>query len=89
MFANPLKVQLKNAFSLSIVAPGKTLQMWLLAVFPLAALLLPKTVLATLGFLYLIMGASGPAYMISRILRDLFDKVNGGPVIPPQELPED
>lgn len=86
MFENPLKQQIKNAFALSISAPGKTLMMWLILVFPVAALLLPKVVLAMLGFLYLIFGFSGPAYLNSRILRDVFDKVNGSPVRP---LPED
>ena len=32
--------------------------------------------------LYLICGASGPAYLNSRILRGIFDKVNGSPVVP-------
>lgn len=86
MFENSLKQQIKNAFALSISAPGKTLMMWLILVFPVAALLLPKVVLAMLGFLYLIFGFSGPAYLNSRILRDVFDKVNGSPVRP---LPED
>ena len=86
MFENSLKQQIKNAFALSISAPGKTLMMWLILVFPVAALLLPQVVIAMLGFLYLIFGFSGPAYLNSRILRNIFDKVNGSPVRP---LPED
>ena len=85
MFENSLKQQIKNAFVLSISAPGKTLMMWLILVFPVAALLLPKVVLAMLGFLYLIFGFSGPAYLNSRILRNIFDKVNGSPVRPSPE----
>lgn len=88
MFDNPLKTQLKNAFSLPFVAPGRTLKMWLILIFPAAALLLPRVIVATLGFLYLIMGFSGPMYMVSRNLRDIFDKVNGEPVIPPPEAEE-
>ena len=89
MFENPLKQQIKNAFALSVSAPGKTLMMWLILVFPVAALLLPTVVLAMLGFLYLIFGFSGPAYINSRILRDIFDKVNGSPVRPlPEDKPE-
>ena len=57
-----------------------------MALLMVAALLLPQVVLAMLGFLYLIFGFSGPAYLNSRILRDVFDKVNGSPVRP---LPED
>ena len=85
MFDAPLSQQLKNAFSLPFVSPGRTLKMWLILIFPAAALLLPKVIIGTLGFLYLIMGFSGPAYMVSRDLRIIFDKVNGAPVIPPAE----
>lgn len=85
MFDAPMGQQLKNAFSLPFVSPGRTLKMWFILIFPAAALLLPRVILATLGFLYLIMGFSGPAYMVSRDLRFIFDKVNGAPVIPPVE----
>lgn len=90
MFENPLKVHIKNAFALSVSAPGKTVMMWLVLIFPVAALLLPTVVLSMLGFLYLVFGFSGPAYLNSRILRDIFDKVNGEPVkpAPPEEETE-
>lgn len=83
MFENPLKVQLKNAFKLAFVAPGKTISMWMIWLFPLLVLLaLPPMAVKELGFLYVLVGFSGPAYLNSRILRDIFDKVNGSPVIP-------
>ena len=83
MFENPLKAQLANAFKLAFVAPGKTISMWLIWLFPvLAFVALPPVVVSKLGFLYVVMGASGPAHINSRILRNIFDKVNGGPVIP-------
>ena len=82
MFDAPLSRQLKNAFLLPFAAPGKTLVMWLTLVFPLAALLLPDTVIAMLGFLYIIMGVSGPVYLNCRRLRDVFDRVNGGALRP-------
>lgn len=83
MFENPLKIQIKNAFSLAFAAPGKTLMIWLISIFPVAAyLVLPDYVIAMLGFLYLIFGLSGPFYLNSRLLRDIFDKVNGAPVRP-------
>ncbi len=82
MFENPLKVQLKNAFSLAFLYPGKTIMMWLIAAFPvIVGLALPQFVVARLGFIYLIMGVSGPAYLNCRLLRDIFDKVNGSPVV--------
>jgi len=90
MFENSLKQQIKNAFILGISSPGKTIMMWLILVFPVAALLLPQVVIAMLGFLYLIFGFSGPAYLNSRILRGIFDKINGEPVkpAPPEEESE-
>lgn len=90
MFRNPLKKHVLNAFALSIVSPGRTLQMWLITLLPvLAALLLPPIAIRMLGFLYLVMGVAGPVYVNSRILRGIFDKVNGGPVIPAPPEPED
>ena len=87
MFENPLKVQLKNAFSLAFVNPGKTVMMWLITAFPvIVGLALPQFIVARLGFIYLIMGISGPAYLNSRLLRDIFDKVNGSPIV---STPED
>lgn len=83
MFENPLKVQLVNAFKLAFVAPGKTVSLWLIWMSPvLVLLLLPMNVVAPLGFLYVLLGASGPAWTCSRVLRDVFDKANGSPVIP-------
>lgn len=90
MFENPLKQQIKNAFTLAFLSPGKTLMMWLISIFPWAALIvLPKVVIAMLGFLYLIFGFSGPVWLNCRILRDVFDKVNGGPVRPETENGEE
>lgn len=90
MFENPLKTQIKNALSLAFVSPGKTLMIWLISIFPVAAyLVLPDYVIAMLGFLYLIFGISGPFYLNSRLLRDLFDKVNGAPVRPEVEDEEE
>lgn len=86
MFENPLKIQLRNAFLLAFTAPGKTLLLWAIALIPAAAaLLLPPVALRMLGFLYVILGASGPVFLSSRILRDLFDRINGAPVIPTEE----
>lgn len=90
MFENPLKKQIKNAFTLAFLSPGRTLMMWLITIFPVAALLvLPDYVIALLGFLYLVFGFSGPAYLNSRLLRDVFDKVNGSPVRPVDEIEEE
>lgn len=82
MFDNPLKTQLVNAFKLAVVAPGKTVLLWLILLLPvLAALLLPVVVVQALGFLYVVLGISGPVYGASFLLRTIFDKVNGSPVV--------
>lgn len=78
MFQNSVKQQIINAFKLAFVAPGKTIALWLILLIPvLAPLVLPMAVLNMLGFLYLVVGFSGPAYGASRILRNIFDRVNG------------
>lgn len=86
MFENPLKIQILNAFKLAAVFPVKTVMLWVILLIPvLAALLLPLVALKMLGFLYLVAGFSGPAYGASRILRTVFDRVNGSSVgnVPP------
>lgn len=83
MFEAPVKTQILNAFKLTLVAPGKTIAIWALLLLPvLLVLTLTPEVLRHLGFLYLAVGFSGPVYFASRIQRQIFDKVNGSPVIP-------
>lgn len=83
MFENPLKTQLRNALLMAFVSPGKTVGIWLILLIPvLGALLLPPVALRMLGFLYLVAGVSGPVYGASKLLRTVFDRVNGGPVVP-------
>lgn len=83
MFENPLKVQLANAFKLAFLAPGKTISLWMITILPVLLIVaVPLSVVAPLGFLYLMLGASGPAYLNARTLRGIFDKANGAPVIP-------
>ena len=81
MFHNTLKQQILNAMKLALVAPGKTILIWaILSVPVVAALTMPPAVLQVLGFLYLVAGFSGPVYGASRILRNIFDRVNGTPI---------
>ena len=82
-FENPLKIQLLNAFKLAFVQPVRTIMLWMIWLSPvLLALAMPVEVLAHVGFLYIAMGISLPAFWAARVLRDVFDKVNGAPVIP-------
>lgn len=89
MFDNPLKTQIKNGFLLALTSPGKTIMLWMITSFPiLAAIFLPVDVLRAGGFLYLICGFSGPVYLNSQILRNIFDKINGGPIVPAPDVGE-
>ena len=81
MFRNPLKTQILNAFKLAVGFPVKTILMWLILMIPvLVVLVLPVVALKMLGFLYLVVGFSGPVYGASHILRNIFDCVNGAPI---------
>jgi len=82
MFDAPLKIQVLNAFKLALVAPGKTIGIWLILLLPvILVLVLPMEALKMLGFLYLAAGFSGPVYFASRIQRNVFDRANGSPVV--------
>ena len=52
-------------------------QLYILLIPVIAALVLPPVAIEMLGFLYLVVGFSSPAYGASRILRNIFDRVNG------------
>ena len=78
MFSNTIKQQILNSFKLALIAPGRTILIWVILLLPvIAALPMAPAVLQVIGFLYLVMGFSGPAYGASRILRNIFDRVNG------------
>ena len=49
-FEAPLKIHIANAFKLAVIAPGKTVSIWLILMLPvLAAVLLPPVALKMLG----------------------------------------
>jgi len=81
-FEAPLKTHIVNAFKLAVIAPGKTVSIWLILMLPvLAAVLLPPVALKMLGFLYLVAGVSGPVYFAGSIQRKVFGTVSGKPVV--------
>ena len=59
----------------------KTSRPWLMAL----GIFMSGCGISMLGFIYLIAGASGPAYLNSRLLRDVFYKINGAPIRPKDE----
>lgn len=74
-FRNSLKKHISNAFSLVFVAPGKTLQIWCILLFPvLLALCLPVMAVKALGVVYIMYGVSLPVFISSRIHRQIFRK---------------
>lgn len=75
-FQNTWKGQVKNAFALAFCSPGRTLLLWLIALLPVAVpLFLPPVIMRMLGFVYFIAGASGPAWLASRVLWRIFRRV--------------
>lgn len=82
MFDAPLKLQILNAFKLTLVAPGKAIAVWMVLLLPVTlALVLPPEALKALGFLYIAVGFSYPMYLASQVQRTVFDRVNGSPLV--------
>lgn len=76
-FCNKVSRQIKNAFILAFCNPIKTILMWLICVVPVAAAaLFPGVMIKYLGFLYMMMGVSLPAYCISWLLHMVINKLN-------------
>ena len=74
-YENKLGLQIKNAFLLSLCAPGKTLLMWIIYAVPVAILLfVPLNIVAYFGFMYIMFAVSLPVYFNCKILRNVFDK---------------
>ena len=66
----------RQAFALAFCSPGRTLLLWLIALLPVAVpLFLPPVIMRMLGFVYFIAGASGPAWLASRVLWRIFRRV--------------
>lgn len=67
--------QIINAYLLAFCAPGKTVLMWIIYLAPAALLLLlPAQAAAYTGFLYLMMGVSGPVLLGSMVLIQIFER---------------
>lgn len=74
-YDNTVMAQIRNAFMLAFVSPGKTVLMWLILAAPvLLFLLLPQYVVVYIGVLWLLFGVSLPALGISAVLRDIFER---------------
>ncbi len=75
-FQNKLSEHIRNTFALACCAPFHTILMWLSFLVPI---LLPifffGVVVQTVGFMYLMVGAALPAFLISKLCLKVFSKV--------------
>lgn len=75
-FENTFKGHFVNAFALAALNPFRTVLMWIVYAIPVALLvILPFEAVATVGWAYLILGFSLPAYVNARTLRTVFDRI--------------
>jgi len=85
-FSNSLKGHIKNTFLLAVCCPGWTILMAVIYVLPILGLIFwPEMFLYVLGFLYLMMGISGPTFLASFVLKHVFARFGDQE----QELPEE
>lgn len=85
-FENSLKGHLKNTFLLAVCSPGWTVLMGAVYVLPIAGILFwPELFVQVLGFLYLMMAISGPAFLGSFILKHIFARFGDEEELPPDE----
>ena len=82
-YENSVLGHIKNAYKLAFISPVQTVLMWIIMAIPvLLILFLPRNVVASIGFLYIMFGVSLPVYCCSKILRNIFARFN------PEDLPE-
>lgn len=66
-YENSISGHVKNALALASSSPFETLKIWVCFAVPAAAfLLLPGGVVAYIGFLYILLGVSAPAYFAAK-----------------------
>lgn len=76
VFQNSLKAYLKNSLLLAVSMPGKTLLMWAAWIIPYAlAVWMPDVFVIRFGFMYLMFGLSGPAWVTVKLANQMFQKV--------------
>ena len=76
-YENSVIGQIKNAFKLAFISPVQTILLWIILAIPvLMILFLPRNVIASIGFLYIMFGVSVPVYCCSKILRGIFARFN-------------
>lgn len=76
VFRNSLKGILKNSLLLAVSMPGKSLLMWAAWIIPYAlAVWMPDVFVIRFGFIYLMFGLSGPAWVTVKLANQMFQKV--------------
>lgn len=85
-FENSLKGHIKNAFLLAVCSPGWTVLMGAVYVLPIAGILFwPELFVQVLGFVYIMMAVSGPAFLGAFILKHIFARFGDEEALPPDE----
>ncbi len=75
MFQNTLKKYIINAFALAFCAPFRMLLIWIIWAVPIGLILLwPQMFINRLGFVWMMCGISGSAYLCSFVYRKIFDR---------------
>lgn len=76
-YENTILGQIKNVFKLAFISPVQTIMMWIILAIPVALILfLPRNVVASIGFLYIMFGVSVPVFCCCKILRGIFARFN-------------
>lgn len=77
-YDNTIKMHIRNSFLAAFCAPWKTITIWVIYAVPVAMILLAYEVSIYIGWIFIFYGMSLPAYINSKTLRTIFDKMTGG-----------
>ncbi len=77
-YDNSIRGHIRNAFLAPFCAPGKTIQMWIVYAIPVALIYFAYNLTIYIGWIFIFYGLSLPAYINSKTLRTIFDKMSGG-----------
>ena len=77
-YENSLKGHIRNTFLAPFCAPGKTIRMWIVYAIPAALIYFAYDIFVYVGWIFIFYGFSLPAYINSKTLRTIFDKMSGG-----------
>lgn len=74
IYQNTIKNYLINSFKLAVCAPIQLVLTWVVWLAPVALIIFAPQVAINIGAFYIMMGASLPAFITSKILQTVFNK---------------